>query len=206
MSCVTSNVKDLSCRVHCSSAAQTGQPSGCHHQPQRHYQQPAASSCLSSRAGGLVPADADRLRASGSEQRRGQTMACSLPVYQPNRHPCAMWPCRWHWAGAPLPQLACNLVPSSLALRPSACPSPPHPVGARVVARAVALGWLAPRRLADAALALAAAAAMRVVNRVHGNAAHPRPPPQPARRTRLAKLRILLLQGGENRVRCVVGW
>ena len=83
---------------------------------------------------------------------------------------------------------------------------PPHPVGARVVAGAVALGRLAPRRLADAALALAAAATVRVVHWVHGNAAHARPPPQPARRTRLAQLGVLVLrargQGGKGEV-CV---
>ena len=75
---------------------------------------------------------------------------------------------------------------------------PDGPVRARAVPRAVALGRLAPRRLRDAALGLAAPAAVRVVHAVHCHAAHAGAAPLPARGARLAELGVLVLRVGEH--------
>src|SRR2546427_3337245 len=61
-------------------------------------------------------------------------------------------------------------------------------------ARLVALGGLAPRRHRMIALALALAAAHRVIDRVHDGAAHRRPEAAPAHAPSLADRHVLVIE------------
>src|SRR5262245_60547205 len=67
-------------------------------------------------------------------------------------------------------------------------------VGALVVAGLVALGGLAPGRLWMVALRAPLAAAVRMVDRIHGDAAHVRLAPEPAHASRLAVRHVLVLE------------
>src|SRR5437870_4697803 len=87
--------------------------------------------------------------------------------------------------------------PAPCGARPPPLPLPPlqdPAVRALVVACLVALGRLAPRRLGVIALGASLAPAVWMVDRVHGDPAHARPPPEPAHPAGLPERDVLVLE------------
>src|SRR5689334_19691944 len=78
-----------------------------------------------------------------------------------------------------------------------------QPVRRLVVPGLLALGRLAPwRDWVTASRAAALTAAMRVIDRVHRDTAHGRPPAEPAAAARLADDDVLLIRVGHRADRC----